>query len=148
MTKRVVARPWPDEGERLLDRFPDEVREMMLGLRNRVFAVASRASEVVTDVGYTVAFRYGPSPRTAGQFAYVTGFSAHANHGFVDGARLPDPAGVLEGDGARMRHVKFRSVEEVDSATWLDAYLRAALAQGGLDEDAGDGQSIVRPRRV
>jgi uncharacterized protein DUF1801 len=132
---------------RLLDRFCDEVQELMLALRAQVLAVAPRATEVVTDVGYTVALRYGPDARAARQFVYVTGFSAHANLGFVDGANLPDPSAVLEGDGARMRHVKFRAVSEIAGATWLDPYVRAALAQAGLDEDTGDGQSVIRPRR-
>jgi hypothetical protein len=59
---------------------------------------------------------------------------------------LPDPSGVLEGDGARMRHVKFRAVDEVARATWLEAYLHAALARAGLDEDTGDSRTVVRPR--
>ena len=96
----------PEEGIRLLDRFSDEVHDLIMALRARVFVVAPRATEVVTDVGYTVALRYGPSPRAAGQFVYVTGFSAHANLGFVEGASLPNPAGVLEANGIRMRHVK------------------------------------------
>jgi len=41
-------------------------------------------------------------------FAYVNAFKAHANVGFYFGAMLPDPAGLLEGEGKRMRHVKLR----------------------------------------
>ncbi len=130
----------------LLDRFSAEVRDLILVLRDRVFEVAPRATEVVTDVGYTVALRYGPSSRAAGQFVYITGFTAHANLGFVEGTSLPDPAGVLEGNGIRMRHVKFRTVDEVTGSTWLGAYIRAALAQAGLKEDTGDAQSVIRPR--
>ena len=39
-------------------------------------------------------------------FAYVNAFKDHVNVGFFHGARLPDPAGLLEGTGKRMRHVK------------------------------------------
>jgi hypothetical protein len=39
-------------------------------------------------------------------FAYVNAFSNHANVGFFNGSSLPDPAGLLEGTGKRMRHVK------------------------------------------
>ena len=39
-------------------------------------------------------------------FGYVAAFNAHANVGFYFGAELPDPAGLLEGAGKRMRHVK------------------------------------------
>ena len=47
-------------------------------------------------------------------FAYVNAFRAHANVGFYYGAMLPDPAGLLEGDGKRMRHVKLRPGKAVD----------------------------------
>ena len=41
-------------------------------------------------------------------FAYVAAFTTHASIGFFHGASLPDPAGLLEGSGKRMRHVKLR----------------------------------------
>jgi hypothetical protein len=41
-------------------------------------------------------------------FGYVGAFKAHANVGFYHGADLADPAGLLEGSGKRMRHVKLR----------------------------------------
>ena len=47
-------------------------------------------------------------------FAYVNAFTAHASVGFFHGAALPDPAGLLEGAGKRMRHVKLRPGVEVD----------------------------------
>jgi hypothetical protein len=49
-------------------------------------------------------------------FAYVNAFRAHASVGFFQGARLDDPAGLLEGTGKRMRHVKLRWGEPVDAA--------------------------------
>ena len=49
-------------------------------------------------------------------FAYVDAFSAQANVGFYEGASLDDPAGLLEGAGKRMRHVKLRWEREVDAA--------------------------------
>lgn len=47
-------------------------------------------------------------------FAYVDAFSAHANVGFFHGAALEDPAGLLEGAGKRMRHVKLRPDQDLD----------------------------------
>lgn len=54
-------------------------------------------------------------------FGYVNAFSAHANVGFFYGAALVDPAGLLEGSGKRMRHVKLRYGQpiEVDALTEL-----------------------------
>jgi hypothetical protein len=41
-------------------------------------------------------------------FAYVNAYRSHVNVGFFRGAALPDPAGLLEGSGRFMRHVKLR----------------------------------------
>jgi len=46
-------------------------------------------------------------------FGYVTVFTAHVNVGFFQGAGLRDPAGLLQGSGKFMRHVKLRIGEEV-----------------------------------
>lgn len=58
-------------------------------------------------------------------FAYVNAFTAHAAVGFFHGASLPDPAGLLEGSGKRMRHVKLRPGVEVDEQA-LTALIDAA----------------------
>lgn len=47
-------------------------------------------------------------------FAYVNAFTAHVNVGFFRGAELADPAGLLEGTGRYMRHVKLRPGGESD----------------------------------
>lgn len=41
-------------------------------------------------------------------FGYVNVFTAHVNVGFFQGASLPDPARLLQGDGKSMRHVKLK----------------------------------------
>ena len=48
--------------------------------------------------------------------------------GFYAGAKLDDPAGLLEGSGAKLRHVKVRSVEAVDDDA-IRGLLEAALAE-------------------
>jgi hypothetical protein len=58
-------------------------------------------------------------------FGYVDAFSAHVNIGFFHGAGLDDPAGLLEGAGKRMRHVKVHWGRPVDAAA-LNALIAAA----------------------
>jgi hypothetical protein len=48
-------------------------------------------------------------------FAYVNSFRSHVNVGFFYGAMLEDPAGMLEGSGKRMRHVKLKPDSELDA---------------------------------
>ena len=49
-------------------------------------------------------------------FAYVNAFTSHVNVGFFNGAALEDPAGLLEGSGKRMRHVKLKPGRELNVA--------------------------------
>lgn len=58
-------------------------------------------------------------------FAYVDAFSAHVNVGFFHGAALADPAGLLEGSGRHMRHVKLRGGAPADAAA-LEALIATA----------------------
>lgn len=58
-------------------------------------------------------------------FAYVNTFASHVNVGFFYGVALKDPAGLLEGTGKRMRHVKLRPGIEINSAA-LTALIRAS----------------------
>ena len=58
-------------------------------------------------------------------FAYVDAFKAHVSVGFYEGAALEDPAGLLEGGGKRMRHVKIHWGRPVDEAALADLILAA-----------------------
>jgi hypothetical protein len=70
-------------------------------------------------------------------FAYVDAFSAHAAIGFYEGASLPDPAGLLEGSGKRMRHVKLRWGRPVDEAA-LAALIATAREDMRRRVDSGE----------
>ena len=45
-------------------------------------------------------------------YAYILPYKRWVNLGFYQGVDLADPEGLLEGTGAKMRHVKVRSVDE------------------------------------
>jgi len=69
-------------------------------------------------------------------FGYVNAFKAHVNVGFFQGAELPDPAGLLEGSGKFMRHVKLKPGAAMNSTALLklidEAYsdIKARLEAG------------------
>lgn len=58
-------------------------------------------------------------------FAYVAAYKTHAAVGFFHGVDLPDPAGLLEGSGKRMRHVKLKPVDAINQSA-LAALIAAA----------------------
>ncbi len=73
-------------------------------------------------------------------FGYVNAFKAHASVGFYHGAALADPAGLLEGQGKRMRHVKLHPGKGLDeealgnliAAAYDDIRQRLGLDRGQL----------------
>ena len=70
-------------------------------------------------------------------FGYVDAFSAHVNVGFFHGAALDDPAGLLEGAGKRMRHVKVRWAQQVNAAA-LSELIAAAYRDIRLRLGSGE----------
>jgi hypothetical protein len=62
-------------------------------------------------------------------FAYVNVFRSHVNVGFFNRRALADPAGLLEGTGKYMRHVKLKPGRGVDAAA-LDDLIEAAYRDG------------------
>lgn len=57
---------------------------------------------------------------TDAAFAYVNAFKTHVNVGFFRGAELADPAGLLEGTGKYMRHVKLLPDRDIDAAALVE----------------------------
>ena len=86
-------------------------------------AIARRWFDVMRDCGDDVREVLHDGHPTAcigdAAFAYVNAFKAHVNVGFFGGAGLADPAGLLEGTGKYMRHVKLRPEVEIDSAALI-----------------------------
>jgi hypothetical protein len=70
-------------------------------------------------------------------FGYVNAFTAHVNVGFFLGAQLADPAGLLEGTGKNMRHVKLRPGTAIEREA-LAALIRAAYARVKSQTRSGD----------
>ena len=64
-------------------------------------------------------------------FGYVNSFKSHVNVGFFYGAVLEDRAGLLEGSGKRMRHVKLKPGVELNTAA-----LRGLVDAAYLDIEA------------
>jgi hypothetical protein len=66
-------------------------------------------------------------------FAYVGVFAAHVDVGFFHGAALADPAGLLQGAGRSMRHVKVRPGRPRPGRPLDEAALTALIAAAYRD---------------
>lgn len=61
-----------------------------------------------------------------GPFCYVKAFKDSVNFGFWRGVDLNDPEGVLQGSGAKMRHIKLASIDDVDEELFAE-FVRQAV---------------------
>ena len=61
-----------------------------------------------------------------GPFAYIKAFSQSVNLGFWRGVQLDDPAGVLLGDGDRMKRITLREGDAIP-AKELAGFVRQAV---------------------
>ena len=61
-----------------------------------------------------------------GPFAYVKAFTGSVNIGFWRGTQLDDGAGILEGEGERMKHLTLREGDPIP-ADELAGFVRQAV---------------------
>lgn len=82
-------------------------------LRAVILEIQPEACEVVRLGDRAATYGCGPRKMIEG-YAYILPYRSWVNLGFYRGTSLADPENLLEGTGARMRHVKMRSVEDVE----------------------------------
>ena len=111
--------------DRLLAGHPAAIQEIERALRETIRAEIPDAVERVDFGNKLIAF--GRSMKMRGLLFAIIAHAAHVNLQLADGAELPDPDGLIEGTGKRIRHVKIRSVETASSAPVL-GIIRAQLA--------------------
>ena len=113
--------------EELMDIAEPAMRPIARRLREVVVKVDPDTVEVVRLGDRAATYGVGPKKMSEG-CAYVLPHKNWVNLGFYKGAELPDPAGIMEGTGKKLRHVKVRSVEEA-ARPELRALIEEALAE-------------------
>ena len=120
----------PDAPRRTVDDYVAAIPAPLIAvaedLRAAVRAAAPDAKESI---------KWGqPAFESGGPFAALKAYPRWVTLTFWRGTALADPTGILAGDGDRMKHARFASVEEVRAAPVADL-VRAAVA---LNAELGD----------
>ena len=102
-----------------------QVKEIARHLRELIVDVYPDVVEVPWPKQRIVGYGIGPK-KMSEHFCYIGAHREHANLGFYYGAELPDPDGLMEGTGKKLRHIKVRDVEEIDQSS-LRRYIQLAL---------------------
>jgi len=103
---------------------PSDLRSLAMSWFGRIRRCGKDVRELMHDGLATACVRDVP-------FAYVGVFTVHVNVGFFNGASLPDRAGLLEGTGRHMRHVKLVPGVAFDESA-LEALISAAYRDVGM----------------
>ena len=119
--------------EDLLEITEEGLRPIVTALREVVYEAGPDTCEVVRLGDRAATYGVGPRKMIDG-YAYILPYKRWVNLGFYPGVELADPEGLLEGTGAKMRHVKIRSVEEAGRAEVR------VLVEGALERRKATGR--------
>lgn len=110
-----------------LARTTDDGRATAEAVRELIRSLDPEVVEVAWPRQGTVGWGIGPK-KMSEHYAYLAVHPSHVNLGFYRGGSLSDPAGLLEGTGQAMRHIKLRAPAELDRPEITDL-LRVARAE-------------------
>ena len=91
----------------VLEKSSPEARRLALELRKLVRDSIPEAEERVQKGWETISYVRN------GIFCYLQPQKSWVNFGFYRGTELPDPQGLLEGGGEKLRHIKVRKTEDI-----------------------------------
>jgi len=113
------------------------------------------AVEIVYDNYNALAVGFGPSDRASEAIFSITVYSRWVSLFFLQGARLKDPAKLLQGRGARVRHIVLGAEHDMGTPE-VEALIAAALAAAARPLDPKAQRRLIiksvsarqRPRRT
>lgn len=89
-----------------------ELQEIARAMRALIAGVMPGVTEVPWAKQKTAGYGVGPK-KMSEHFCYIAPQKRYVNLGFFYGAELPDPEGLLEGNGQLLRHIKINSMAEL-----------------------------------
>jgi hypothetical protein len=106
------------------------VRDDNAALQRVVRGVRTFVKAAVPGTKITVNSWGIPTFETQDPFCFYMLGKNHVTFGFHYGTSLDDPEGLLEGTGKNLRHVKLRSMEDLEKKGLKDLVLAAARLEG------------------
>lgn len=114
-----------DTFDDLLSITPDDFKDAARALRALIQSVHPETVEVVRMGDRAATYGIGPKKMKEG-YVYIMPHKNWVNLGFYQGASLPDPNGLLEGTGKSLRHIKIKSLEDLQQQG-VSALIEAAV---------------------
>ncbi|NYT40158.1 hypothetical protein HZY97_05280 [Sphingomonas sp. R-74633] len=139
--------------EGFIARFTPEIAGRVRAGRAVLRARLPGANELVYDNYNALAIGYAPGRKTTGAILSLAVYPRNVLLYFLPGIGLPDPEGLLEGEGRQSRYVCLKEVALLDAPA-IRALIAAAFDQASTPLPPDGGRTIVksiaarqRPRR-
>jgi hypothetical protein len=136
-----------------IDRYTPEIARRARAVLKKMRRRLPGSVELVYDNYGALAIGFSPSERPSGALFSIALYPRWINLFFLHGATLPDPKGLLQGDGTRVRHVRIDDAATLDDPA-IVALMKAALARWEPFDPSAPRRTIVkavcpnpRPRR-
>ena len=128
---------------KLLLPYGEVIQKLALAARKLILEEAPEASEFVYEV-YTIADHFTFTGQPGDAFVFTTTHANWVNLGFNFGSLLPDPHGLLRGEGKLIRHVRIAQATDLEARGVRDL-VRAAIAQADRSEGKpGKPHTVIR----
>ena len=124
----------PDEIAEYLRDCPDEACDLALELRDIVREVAPEAIEAIKFNSLCYYKADHPYGAIGGNICAISVHHERLYLGFIHGAFLPDPAGLLEGNAKAKRQLEIHSAADVRNPA-VRELIQAAVAYSPAAED-------------
>lgn len=92
----------------------ENVAEIALNLRALLADVMPGITEVNWKAQQIAGYGVGEK-KMSEHFCYIAPLKAHVNLGFMYGADLDDPEGLMEGSGKALRHIKVKTIGQANN---------------------------------
>jgi hypothetical protein len=110
-----------------IDGFDPEVQAIARELKSLIASIHADFIEVAWPRQKIASYGIG-TRKMSEHYAYIAPQSHYVNLGFYHGVALEDPAGLLEGAGKRLRHIKIKSISDAKTKD-VGRLLKAALSE-------------------
>ncbi len=126
-------------------RFEPGIQRLVRAVRSAVRKRFPTANELTYDYRHAVVISYSPTERGIDAVVAISGRADGVALYFNQGARLPDPKGLLEGSARQVRYITVTSARQLAHRD-VKALLAAALAQAKIPlARSGRGRLVSRP---
>jgi hypothetical protein len=123
-------------------KFTPQMARLIRAARRKMRARLPHAVEMVYDNYNFFVIGYGPNVRTSDAIFSLAAYARGLRLFFLQGRGLPDPEGLLEGSGKKVRSVRIESAAALDSPR-LRALVGAALARAKVPLDPRSPRALV-----